>query len=218
MCRVPGCIRTSLLAGFRRAGVPGLRWNVAKHKAVNPFVKTSQLKTKLPGYAVARMHALNHQTLQHLAAHHREKFLKAFKYVQANVISGITVSRGIASCKHDGISSYFYWEKGQSPFVFHMPACAVEVGLPAAEELAAALEQNGNTSALLACELAVGTGRSHSYDVVRLVNSPASRAELEKLHLVTLDVIILDKQEKQGLAYDERVKILQSLPQIPKAH
>ena len=77
-----------------------------------------------------------------------------------------------------------------------------------AEELAAALEQNGNTSALLACELAVGTGRSHSYDVVRLVNSPASRAELEKLHLVTLDVIILDKQEKQGLAYDERVKIL----------
>lgn len=185
---------------------------------MNPFVKTSQLKTKLPGYAVARMHALNHQTLQHLAAHHREKFLKAFKYVQANVISGITVSRGIASCKHDGISSYFYWEKGLSPFVFHMPACAVEVGLPAAEELAAALEQNGNTSALLACELAVGNGRSHSYDVVRLVNSPASRAELEKLHLVTLDVIILDKQEKQGLAYDERVKILQSLPQISKAH
>jgi len=40
---------------------------------VNPFVKASQLKTKLPGYAVARMHALIHQTLQHLAAHHRKK-------------------------------------------------------------------------------------------------------------------------------------------------
>ena len=93
----------------------------------------------MPGYAVARMHALNHQTLQHLASHHREKFLKAFKYVQANVISSITVSRGIASCKHDGISSYFYWEQGQSPFVFHMPACAVEVVLPAAEELGSAL-------------------------------------------------------------------------------
>jgi hypothetical protein len=185
---------------------------------VNPFVKASQLKTKMPGYAVARMHALNHQTLQHLASHHREKFLKAFKYVQANVISSITVSRGIASCKHDGISSYFYWEKGQSPFVFHMPACAVEVGLPAAEELGAALEQNGNTSALLACELAVGGARSHSYDVIRLVNSPGSRAELERLHLVTLDVIILDKQEKQGLGYDERVKLLQSLPQTQKAH
>ncbi len=75
-----------------KSGAP----NDAKHKAVNPFVKTSQLKTKLPGYAVARMHALNHQTLQHLASHHREKFLKAFKYVQANIISGITVSRGIA--------------------------------------------------------------------------------------------------------------------------
>lgn len=185
---------------------------------MNPFVKAPQLKTKMPGYAVARMHALNHQTLQHLASHHREKFLKAFKYVQANVITSITVSRGIASCKYDGISSYFYWEKGQSPFVFHMPACAVEVGLPAAEELAAALEQNGNTSALLACELAVGGGRSHSYDVVRLVNSPGSRAELERLHLVTLDVIILDKQEKQGLGYDERVKILQGLPQTERAH
>jgi hypothetical protein len=185
---------------------------------VNPFVKASQLKTKMPGYAVARMHALNHQTLQHLASHHREKFLKAFKYVQANVISSITVSRGIASCKHDGISSYFYWEKGQSPFVFHMPACGVEVGLPAAEELGAALEKNGNTSALLACELAIGGARSHSYDVIRLVNSPGSRAELERLHLVTLDVIILDKQEKQGLGYDERAKLLQSLPQTQKAH
>jgi len=28
-------------------------------KSVNPFVKASQLKTKIPGYAVARMHALN---------------------------------------------------------------------------------------------------------------------------------------------------------------
>ncbi|MGO8925811.1 MAG: hypothetical protein ACLQU3_02785 [Limisphaerales bacterium] len=185
---------------------------------MNPFVKASQLKTKMPGYAVARMHALNHQTLQHLASHHREKFLKAFKYVQANVISSISLSRGIASCKHDGISSYFYWEKGQSPFVFHMPACAVEVGLPAAEELGAALERNGNTSALLACELAVGGARSHSYDVIRLVNSPGSRTELERLHLVTLDIIILDKQEKQGLGYDERVKLLQSLPQTQKAH
>ena len=185
---------------------------------MNPFVKASQLKTKMPGYAVAHARAQSPDTLQHLASHHREKFLKAFKYVQANVITSITVSRGIASCKYDGISSYFYWEKGQSPFVFHMPACAVEVGLPAAEELAAALERNGNTSALLACELAVGCGRSHSYDVVRLVNSPASRAELEKLHLVTLDVIILDKQEKQGLSYDERVKILQGLPHTKTAH
>src|SRR6266568_2504650 len=86
------------------------REKAAKHKGVNPFVKASQLKTKVNGYSVARSHALNHQTLQHLAAHHREKFLKAFKYVQANVVSNITVSHGIASTKHDGISAYFFWE------------------------------------------------------------------------------------------------------------
>ncbi len=186
---------------------------------MNPFVKASQLKTKLPGgYAVARMHALNHQTLQHLAAHHREKFLKAFKYVQTSVIgNNLAVSRGIVSCKVDGIAAYFYWEKGQTPFVFHLPSCGVEVGLPAAEELGAALEAAGRTSAFLACELAVSGGRSHSYEVIRIVNSPASRGELEKLHLTMLDVIILDKQERQNLGYDERVKILQSLPQTEKA-
>ncbi len=37
---------------------------------MNPFIKAAQLKTKLPGYQVARSHALNHQTLQHLAARH----------------------------------------------------------------------------------------------------------------------------------------------------
>ena len=188
-------------------------------KGVNPFVKASQLKTKLPGYSVARMHALNHQTLQHLAAHHREKFLKAFKYVQTSVIGNqLALSRGIVSCKVDGIAAYFYWEKGQTPFVFHLPSCGVEVGLPAAEELGAALEAAGHSSALLACELAVGGGRSHSYEVIRIVNSPVSRAELEKLRLTTLDVIILDKQEKQGLGYDERVTILQNLPRTEKAH
>lgn len=186
---------------------------------MNPFVKASQLKTKLPGYAVARAHALNHQTLQHLAAHHREKFLKAFKYVQTNTIgNSLAVNRGIVSCKVDGIAAYFYWEKGQTPFLFHLPSCGVELGLPAAEELGAAVEAAGHSSALFACELAVSGGRSHSYEVIRIVNSPASRAELEKLHLTILDVIVLDKLEKQGLGYDERVKILQSLPRTEKAH
>lgn len=186
---------------------------------MNPFVKASQLKTKLPGYAVARAHALNHQTLQHLAAHHREKFLKAFKYVQTNAIgNNLAVSRGIVSRKVDGIAAYFYWEKGQAPFVFHLPSCSVEVGVPAADEFGASLEAAGHSSALLACELAVGTGRSHSYEVIRIVNSPASRSELEKLHLTTLDVLILDKQEKQNLGYDERIKILKNLPQTENAH
>lgn len=185
---------------------------------MNPFVNSARLKTKLPGYAVARQHGLNHQTLQHLAAHHREKFLKAFKYVQTNVIgSQFAVPRGIASCKVDGIAAYFYWEQGQSPILFHLPSGAVEVGLPAAEELAAALAQAGHHNALLACELAVGGGRSHSYDVIRLVNSPGSRTELERLELTTLDVLVLDKQERQGLNYDERVKLLRSLPQTAKA-
>lgn len=185
---------------------------------MNPFVKASQLKTKLPGYAVARAHALNHQTLQHLAAHHREKFLKAFKYVQTSVLSGkLAVTRGIVSCKVDGIAAYFYWEMGQSPLVFHLPSGSVEVGLPAAEELGAALEAAGHSSALLACELAVGVGRSHSYEVIRLINSPSSRADLEKLHLIMLDVLILDKQEKQASTYEERVRILRSFQATEKS-
>jgi ATP dependent DNA ligase domain len=185
---------------------------------VNPFIKSAQLKQKAAGYFVARAHALNHQTLQHLAAHHRGKFLKAFRYIQTSVITNIQVSRGIASRKHDGISAYFYWEKEQDPILFHMPSCGVEVGLPAAQELVKALEGNGHTSALLVGELVVDQPRSHNYDVMRSINSPESQAALDKLHLVLFDVILLDRQEKGNLGYDERVKILQRLPKTGKAY
>ncbi len=179
---------------------------------MNPFIKAAQLRQKLPGYFVARAHALNHQTLQHLAAHHREKFLKAHKYIQANIISGIQVNRGIVSHKHDGLSTYFYWEKGHSPFLFHMPSCGVEVGLPAAEELGKELEARGHASALLAGELIVDQSRSHSYEVMRAVNSPENQAALSKLRFAIFDVILLDRQEKGKLGYDERVKITGRLP------
>src|SRR5581483_1015533 len=181
-------------------------------RKVNPFIKAAQLRQKLPGYFVARAHALNHQTLQHLAAHHREKFLKAHKYIQANIISGIQVNRGIVSHKHDGLSTYFYWEKGHSPFLFHMPSCGVEVGLPAAEELGKELEARGHASALLAGELIVDQSRSHSYEVMRAVNSPENQAALSKLRFAIFDVILLDRQEKGKLGYDERVKITGTLP------
>jgi len=184
---------------------------------VNPFVKASQLKTKVNGYSVARSHALNHQTLQHLAAHHREKFLKAFKYVQANVVSNITVSHGIASTKHDGVSAYFFWEKGHQAIIFHAPSFGLELGLPAAEELAEALERAGHTSALLAGELVANGSRSHSYEVIRALNSPQSQADLDKVRLVLFDIILLDHQEKQHLSYAERAKVLQGLPKTGKA-
>jgi hypothetical protein len=179
---------------------------------VNPFVKAAQLRQKLPGYYVARAHALNHQTLQHLAAHHRERFLKAHKYIQANVITGIQVNRGIVSHKHDGLSAYFYWEKGHSPILFHMPSCGVEIGLPAAEELAKGLEAKGLASAFLAGELVVDQARSHSYEVMRALNSPENQAALSKVRLGIFDVILLDRQEKGNLGYDERVKLIQGLP------
>jgi ATP dependent DNA ligase domain len=185
---------------------------------VNPFIKAAQLKQKATGYHVARAHALNHQTLQHLAGHHREKFLKAHKYIQANVITGIQVNRGVVSLKHDGISAYFYWEKGQMPFLFHMPSCGVEVGLPAAEELAKALEAKGHTAAFLVGELIVDQNRSHSYEVMRALNSPESYAALDKLHFAVFDVILLDRQEKGNLGYDERAKIVQGLPKAKKAY
>lgn len=184
---------------------------------MNPFVKASQLKTKVKGYSIARSHALNHQTLQHLAAHHREKFLKAFKYIQSNVVSNITVSHGIASTKHDGISAYFFWERGHQAIIFHVPSFGLELGLPAAEGLAAALEQAGHTSALLAGELVANGSRSHSYEVIRAINSPQSQADLDKVRLILFDVILLDHQEKQNLNYAERVKVLQGLPKIEKA-
>lgn len=182
---------------------------------MNPFVKVAQLKQKLPGYWVARSHALNHQTLQHLAARHYEKFLKAFKYVQANVIQ-LPINKGIASRKHDGIAAFFYWEKGQEPIVFHN-TFGVEIGLPAAEEYAAALEKAGRTSALLVGELATTAMRSHSYDVIRAINSPQKAPDLRKLELVFFDVILLDKKDQQTLDYAARVKVLQSLPKTELA-
>jgi len=183
---------------------------------MNPFIKAAQLKTKLPGYQVARSHALNHQTLQHLAARHHEKFLKAFHYKQANVISDLQVSRGIAACKHDGIAGFFYWEQGQQPFVFHN-TFGVEVGLPAAGELAAALEKAGHTSALLVGELSTVANRSHSYDVIRAIHSLQKVEDLRNLQFVIFDVILLDKKDIQPQDYAERVKVLQTLPATPLA-
>lgn len=183
---------------------------------MNPFVKTAQLKTKLPGYQVARSYALNHQTLQHLAARHYEKFLKAFKYIQATVISGIQVSKGVASCKHDGIAGFFYWEKGQQPFIFHN-TFGVEIGLPAAEDLGKALEAAGHTSALLVGELSTTATRSHSYDVIRAINSPQKLDDLKKLKFVIFDVILLDKKDCQTQDYTNRVAILKTLPKTELA-
>ncbi len=183
---------------------------------MNPFIKAAQLKTKLPGYQVARSHALNHQTLQHLAARHHERFLKAFHYKQANVISDLQVSRGIAACKHDGIAGFFYWEQGQQPFVFHN-TFGVEVGLPAAGELAVALEKAGHTSALLVGELSTVANRSHSYDVIRAIHSPQKVEDLRNLQFVIFDVILLDKKDIQPQDYAERVKVLQTLPATPLA-
>jgi hypothetical protein len=183
---------------------------------MNPFIKTSQLKTKLPGYQVARSYALNHQTLQHLAARHHEKFLKAFKYVQANVITTIQVSKGIACRKYDGIAGFFYWETGQQPFLFHNTFGA-EVGLPAVEELAAALQKAGHKSALLVGELSTAANRSHSYDVIRAINSPQRLEDLRNVRFVIFDVILLDKADIQTKDYAERVKVLRTLPSTPLA-
>jgi hypothetical protein len=183
---------------------------------MNPFVKGAQLKTKLPGYQVARSYALNHQTLQHLASRHYEKFLKAFKYIQAKVISGIQVSQGVAACKHDGIAGFFYWEKGQQPFIFHN-TFGVEIGLPAAEELAKALEAAGHTSALLVGEVSTTSSRSHSYDVIRAINSPQKKDDLNKIRFVIFDVILLDKKDIQPQTYADRVEILKKLPKTEHA-
>ena len=183
---------------------------------MNPFIKASQMRTKLPGYQVARSYALNHQTLQHLAARHYEKFLKAFKYVQANVITTIQVSKGIACRKYDGIAGFFYWEAGQQPFLFHN-TFGVEAGLPAAEELAAALEKAGHKSALLVGELSTVAERSHSYDVIRAINSPQKLEDLRNLRFVIFDVILLDKADIQAKDYAERVKVLKTLPSTPLA-
>lgn len=184
---------------------------------MHPYVKAARLKQKLPGYAIARAHGLNHQTLQYVTGHHREKFLKSFRYVQANVVTGVTVAQGIVSCKHDGIAAYFFWEKGQEPITFHMPSCGVEVGLPCANELAQALVAQGRQNALVAGELIVSGDRSHSYDVIRTLFSPQSQADLDKLHLALFDVLILDQQETQSLDYPGRVKLLDGLPKTAKA-
>lgn len=178
----------------------------------HPFVRRAQLKQKLPTYWVAKSHGLNHQTLQLVATRHREKFFKSLKYIQANVITGLSFSHGLISCKHDGIGAYFYWEDGIAPIVFHASSLGVEVGLPAAEELAQGLKQQGHTSALIACELVVAKNRSHSWDVIRAIYSPQKTEDLQQLHLKLLDILILDKKDEQEKTYGERVKVVAQLP------
>ena len=178
---------------------------------MHPYLKATQLKTKLPGYQVARSYAVNHQTLQSLSARHHDKFLKAFKYKQANVLTDFTVNKGVAACKYDGISGFFYWEQGQTPFIFHN-TFGVEVGLPAATELATALEKAGHTSALLVGELSTVNKRSHSYDVISAINSPQKAEDLRNLQFVIFDVILLDRKDVQTNDYLTRINILKSLP------
>jgi hypothetical protein len=101
--------------------------------------------------------------------------------------------------KYDGEGAFVYVEQGAEPFAFSAPGGRVRVGFGALDALAAKLNAAGIRRALLRCELyldgaADAARRSGVAEVIR-VSFSGSEADLARLRLAVLDVVMVDGRD-----------------------
>ncbi|HSU54543.1 MAG TPA: hypothetical protein VLT36_10825 [Candidatus Dormibacteraeota bacterium] len=100
--------------------------------------------------------------------------------------------------KYDGEGVFVYYEDGKEPFAFNAWSGRVRLGLPVLGELKQLLKKQGLRKALLRAELYlpdVKDGkRSGIADVIR-VSFSGTEADLAKLRLAMLDVVMLDGKD-----------------------
>lgn len=101
--------------------------------------------------------------------------------------------------KYDGEGAFVYVEQGQEPFAFSAPGGRVRVGFGALDALAAKLDAAGIRRALLRCELyldgAADTARRSGVAEVIRVSFSGSDADLARLRLAVLDVVMVDGRD-----------------------
>ena len=102
-------------------------------------------------------------------------------------------SRFYISRKLDGEHNHLYYEKGRAAFI--KPGGATLHGLPVLDEAAAALKKAGVKSCIIPGELIVERKdgrRTRIYDVIRLLDKPASEKDLARFNFAPFDILELD--------------------------
>lgn len=101
--------------------------------------------------------------------------------------------------KYDGEGAFVYVEQGSEPFAFSAPGGRVRVGFGALDALAAKLAAAGIRRALVRCELyldgAADTARRSGVAEVIRVSFSGSEADLARLRLAVLDVVMVDGRD-----------------------
>jgi hypothetical protein len=104
----------------------------------------------------------------------------------------------LETTKYDGEGVFVYYEDGKEPFTFNAYSGRVRIGLPALIELQKLLKKQGVRKGLFRAELYLPDlkdgKRSGIADVIRVTFS-GGEAELARLRLAMLDVIMLDGKD-----------------------
>ncbi len=112
------------------------------------------------------------------------------------------------SQKIDGHFYMLFWEDEQCFLV--NPRGKVRLGLPVLKEIQESLTKNKINRAYFACEVYVNSPRPRSFEVTKILDSPDSEKDLEKIHISVFDIYQLEDNryfEKADLLFNQLNKI-----------
>lgn len=148
------------------------------------------------GYCVAKAADLSDPSLHTKAIDYKRRVSAATRAVSGDDTARIPRSReNIVSRKYDGEFALVFFDGKK--LISVNPGGTVRSGLPCYDEAAELLRKAKVRSCVLAAEIYVKEGvtkASMLTQVLRVLRSPSSRAELEKLGLAVFDVVQVDEQ------------------------
>lgn len=159
-------------------------------------------------YCIGKAADLSDPSLQATAIDYKRRLSTAMKAVSGQDIGRIHAARGYyVTRKYDGEFGLIVFD-GESVITLH-PSGTVRSGLPCLQEAAEKLKKAKVASCIMAGEyyLADAAATSRSLEqVLGVLRSPSSKAELDRLSLAIFDLVELDEKPVQAVA-----KVFQSL-------
>src|SRR5882672_3590179 len=164
------------------------------------MIDSSKLLPKPGGSRFASSGAVTDRTLLEIASQYETAVSRKMTAIKPEEIlrrfSGTELV--LETTKYDGEGVFVYYEDGKEPFAFNAYSGRVRIGLPALIELQKLLKKQGIRKGLFRAELYLPDlkdgKRSGIADVTR-VTFNGGEAELARLRLAILDVIMLDGKD-----------------------
>lgn len=173
-----------------------------KKKAEKPIIDKKHLSRKKGDYYTAKAQNLADPQWQIRAREYRRRLSGAMRPLAAHDIQNIPKAKSLYVVrKYDGEFTYVVFD-GSNLFSVN-PGGTVRIGLPGYEEARKALIKAKVKSAVLAAELyAMGDlkGRNSVQEIVGILRSPKSEADLKRVGMAIFDIVELNGKEIETAA------------------